>query len=1187
MEKQTDIETQRQFDRICDEFEDNWTVHSYKQINTHSQRLGELHAASIAQILVQLDIELRQHRGIEVQPNIYDSFAVYAHNNLVAKSDTNDATLDGEANLDKNASPRPSNENSTPQYVPPVEQLNIGPYRLLQQIGEGGMGVVWLAEQKEPVRRRVAIKLVRQAFGSKEVIGRFEAERQALALMDHQNIAKILDAGTASGGSPYFVMELVRGLPINEYCDKNQLSIRERLQLFVPVCDAVQHAHRKGIIHRDLKPGNILIATKDDVPIPKVIDFGLAKAVEHTTKLTDRTVFTEFGKVVGTLQYMSPEQAELNALDIDTRSDVYSLGAILYELIVGSTPLEKHAISNQSLVKILKVIRENEPPRPSIRFATTNQKTEEICRQRSTDESRLKRMLRSDVEWVIMKAIDKDRSHRYESAGLLGDDIKNYLQQEPLTARPPSFSYRLKKYISKNRNRLALTTVITVLVALTIALTAYGFISNYLDKARQAEEDSIKRALEQQVAQKTKELKLEKDRAVEAEELAKKEKDKAVEAEKLATREKNLSERVRHFLLFDLLSQVDIFHLANYGGTGLKNDIKLSEALENASEQYSPDNIEQKLPGEPSVQAEILMTIARLFSAIDNHEKALSYSNASISILKKTEAEPLAPKLLQAKINRFFLLLKAQKHIDAIAAFTDVFADFDKMLDLNKNQFNKEISDEELKQKIDVRVKTVFDTILEWGNPKNGILPTFNFKQKPSAIEYVQMLANFGKAVVHMQSVEKKIIDRYGLDHPWTGYTLTATASIHFGVADIRKKLGKRLDSAASIFSGGFGEIDTAIAKYNTAREILKQNLEPNNTLNAGVNMLLGVAYKRRQKPGDMELSSNCFQKCHDILQANLRSEHPALINAKDVYAKSLIDLNKYEDAIPHFRELVKERTRLLGEQNFETDDSVYYLALALANTEYVDATERQKAYQEADQLFEKTLKYNIDKNTILDADTRTVAIEYAFALIRFGNWNKAAEKFQLIWEQEKTKEEKDLYVLSWIGYCYHKAQSFEKADEYLRELCTLRFQQFNSYEHPMVIADHYRLAFALQALNQTEELATVLKKIDRKETANASFKSAGTLRLDAPMVNHLQAIGWIVTDFETKVETDRIQIDRTYQFDENTQYQLPKQIIPSELDSHLKEYQQLGYKLIKQQKYSLESQDYIDTLWHRPKAAE
>ncbi|MCP4890005.1 MAG: serine/threonine protein kinase, partial [Planctomycetaceae bacterium] len=304
------------------------------------------------------------------------------------------------------------------------ERRRVGPFKILQLIAEGGMGAVYMAEQEEPIRRRVALKVIKAGRDSQQIITRFEAERQALAMMNHENIARVLDAGTADDGSPWFAMELVKGIPLTEYCDKNRLSIRERLQLFIPVCKGIQHAHQKGIIHRDLKPSNVLVALYDGVPVPKVIDFGLAKATEHQHRLTDKTMFTEFGQVVGTLQYMSPEQAEMNQLDVDTRTDIYSLGVMLYELLVGSTPLDRQTMANQALLGVLELIREKEPPRPSTRLSESGDAVTGVSEQRKIEAAQLQKVLRGELDWVVMKSLEKDRSRRYETATAFAHDVQ-------------------------------------------------------------------------------------------------------------------------------------------------------------------------------------------------------------------------------------------------------------------------------------------------------------------------------------------------------------------------------------------------------------------------------------------------------------------------------------------------------------------------------------------------------------------------------------------------------------------------------------------------------------------------------------------------------------------------------------------------------------------------------------------
>jgi WD40 repeat protein/serine/threonine protein kinase len=360
-------------------------------------------------------------------------------------------------------------DTPTPPREPPAATGDvIGPYKLLEVVGEGGMGTVYLAEQQEPIRRLVALKVIKAGMDSKAVLARFEAERQALALMEHPNIAKVFDAGATPSGRPYFAMELVKGVPITRYCDERRLTPRQRLELFVLVCQAVQHAHQKGVIHRDLKPSNVLIAPYDGRPVPKVIDFGIAKAAGQP--LTDKTLFTGLAAVVGTPEYMSPEQAELNNRDIDTRSDLYSLGVLLYELLTGTTPLDRNRVKETALLEVLRLVREEEPPKPSTRVGT-DAGLSAVAASRGLEPRRLCGLLRGEPDWIVMKALEKDRARRYETAVAFAADVERYLHDEPVQACPPSAWYRFRKFARRNKATLATAFVVALVVSVAVAVS--------------------------------------------------------------------------------------------------------------------------------------------------------------------------------------------------------------------------------------------------------------------------------------------------------------------------------------------------------------------------------------------------------------------------------------------------------------------------------------------------------------------------------------------------------------------------------------------------------------------------------------------------------------------------------------------------------------------------------------------
>ena len=520
----------------------------------------------------------------------------------------------------------------------------VGPYKLLQKIGEGGFGVVYMAEQEKPLRRMVALKIIKPGMDTAHVVARFESERQALALMEHPNIAKVFDAGATVTGRPYFVMELVKGVPITEFCDKNHLQPEARLKLFVTVCHAVQHAHHKGVIHRDIKPSNVMVTLHDGVPVPKVIDFGVAKATVQ--KLTDKTLFTTYGQVIGTPAYMSPEQAEMSGLDIDTRSDVYSLGVLLYELLTGTTPLEGKRLRKAGYLEMQRLIREEEPPRPSTRLSSLGQAATSLAGNRGLDVKRLVQVLSGDLDWVVMKALEKDRTRRYATPDGLAEDVERYLADEPVLAGPPGAAYRLKKYVRRNKGLVLAASVLCFALSGGVIGATWGMVE--AQNAQKVEADR---------AESEKQLR---ERAEEAQKEARKQETEAKEKLELAN-------AVTDFLVSDLIRQAGSIAQASRGFEP-NPDLTVREALDRAAA-----TVGEKFKDRPVLAATIRFNMGEAYYHLGNYDKAIAQYKESVE-LRTLHLGPEDLLTIRAQHGLALAHRNAGHHLEAIDLFSKVHA---------------------------------------------------------------------------------------------------------------------------------------------------------------------------------------------------------------------------------------------------------------------------------------------------------------------------------------------------------------------------------------------------------------------------------------------------------------------------------------------------------------------------------
>jgi serine/threonine protein kinase/tetratricopeptide (TPR) repeat protein len=855
----------------------------------------------------------------------------------------------------------------------------IGRYKLLQLIGEGGFGVVYMAEQEEPIFRKVALKIIKLGMDTKRVIARFEAERQALAMMEHPNIAKVLDAGATDTGRPYFVMELVKGIPITEYCDKNNLDTRQRLELFIDVCKAVQHAHQKGIIHRDIKPSNVMITLHDSKPVAKVIDFGIAKATQH--RLTEKTLFTDFRRFMGTPVYMSPEQAEMSGLDVDTRSDIYSLGILLYELLTGSTPLEEKMLLNAAHDEMCRMIREEEPEKPSTRLSTLGEMLAEVAKHRHVQPDQLCKIVRGDLDWVVMKTLEKDRTRRYETAHELVLDIERHLRDEPVVAGPPSMGYRMKKFM--RRNRVLVTSVAAVLVVLMGGIVASTIFAVGQARAR-------------------------------------------AEAERQA----KISQAVADFLENDVLASVEP---AKAKGP----EVTVRYILDEASE-----NMVDKFEDEPLVEASIHHTLGSTYRSLGVYKAAEQHSERACKIRRQRLGEE-HPDTLRSMNNLANVYRKQGRYNEAeklnikvLEVRRSVFGEEHPDTLTSMNNLANVYSDQgryDEAEKLHVKNLEIRRRVLGEEHPKT--LTSMNNLTNV----YVDQGRYDEAEKLHKKTLEiqRRVL---GEEHPKTLTSMSNLAIVykaqgrydeaekmHKKTLEIRRRLLGEEHPDTLISMNKLAIVYNRQSRYNEAEKLYKKALEIQrrilgeehpDTMRSMTN-LASVYWNQ----GRYEEAEKLYKKALEIRRRLLGEEHPDTVTFIGGMATIYKGKGRYDEAEKLHKKTLEIQRRILGEEHPDTLWTMNDLAEVHCD---------QGRYDEAEKLYKKTLE--IRRRVMGEEHPKTLLSMSKLAGVyrRQGRYDEAEKLYKKTLEIQRRvlgEEHKEtLWTMNDLGFMYRKQYRYNDA---------------------------------------------------------------------------------------------------------------------------------------------------------------
>ncbi len=771
----------------------------------------------------------------------------------------------------------------------------IGRYKLLEQIGEGGFGTVWAAEQREPVKRRVALKIIKLGMDTKQVIARFEAERQALAMMDHPNIAKVLDAGSTETGRPFFAMELVKGVPILDYCDTETMDTRDRLGLFMKVCHAIQHAHQKGIIHRDIKPSNVLVTLHDGVPVPKVIDFGIAKATNQ--ELTDKTLYTQHRQMIGTPAYMSPEQAEMSGLDIDTRSDIYALGVLLYELLTGTTPFENQSLMEVGLAEMMRVIREETPHKPSTRLSSLGDTSTRTAEQRRTDVNKLNLSLRGDLDWIVMKCLEKDRSRRYDTANGLAADILRHLNDEPVAAGPPSASYKLRKFVKRNRSHVIASGVIATILVAGIVGTSTGMVWALSERGRADREAT--RANKSAAAE------------AQARERAEANEQKALEEAERAERELARATEIKR-LITEMLQSVDPAE-AQGADTALLKGI-----LDDASERLSKHEITDEL-----IAAELHALVGEVYLSLGLYPQAEEHLPVTVEIRTRVQGEAHVDTLGSMN-NLAGLYMDQGRYTEAERLYVDALA----------TQHREMGEEHPYTSNMMNNLAGLYFNLGRYSEAEPLFIKTLEIQQRllgdehPTTLGTLANLAGVYLALGRYTEAEPLYLKTLeiqrrvlGDEHPETLGTMTNVANLY---AD----------------QGRFAEAEML---YVEGMEIKKRVLGEEHQSTLGTITNLGLLYNGLDR---YEEAALMFETSLAIKRRVLGLEHPWTGFAMEGLATAYLHLHRREEAVPLYREWLGLQTAVADAPDADADtlDSAAWTLLIFEIEQVRDPT-RALAY--------------------------------------------------------------------------------------------------------------------------------------------------------------------------------------------------------------------------------------------------